>query len=289
MIAVLLALGASFLYALGTVLQQKGGMEEPSGSSLQANFLSRLAQQPMWLAGVALELVGFGMQAAALGLGKLIVVQPIQVTSVVFALPLGAWLTAQVVKRREIVGAVLVTGGLIAFLALIDPSGGKNDAPIGEWLIAFGILGGITLVLFLISLRTRPSVSAALQGTGSGLLFGLAAALTKATVDEFDDGLVAVVTDWHLYALVAVGGVAFWLTQIALQNGLELSIATTATFDPIASLLLGTLLLDEHLHETGVGVIVSTTALGVALVGLFVLVLAQRQRNLALGVAGQPT
>ena len=214
--------------------------------------------------------------AVALGLGRLIVVQPIQVTSVVFALPLGVWLTAQVVHRREIVGAALVTGGLVAFLALIDPSGGKSDAPVAGWPLAGGILGSVTLVLFLASLRARTPVKAALLGTGSGLLFGLAAALTKATVDRVDDGFEAVFLDWHIYGLIGVGGAAFWLTQIALQNALELSIATTAVFDPVVSVLLGILLLDEQLHDSRANAITSIGALAVALSGLVVLLLPTR-------------
>ncbi len=277
MTAVLLALGASFLYALGSVLQQKGGMQEPSDSTLNANFMARLAQRPVWLLGAVIEFAGFGMQAAALGLGRLVVVQPIQVASVVFALPLGARLTGQRAGRREILGAALVTGGLVVFLAVINPSGGNSDAPTRNWLIAGGIAGGISLVLFLISLRTRPSLRAALLGSAAGILFGFAAALTKSTVDLIDNGVETVVLDWHLYALVAVGLIAFWLTQIALQSGLEISIATTATFDPIASLLLGTLLLDEQLHDSTAGAIASIAALGVALSGLFVLLLAQRR------------
>src|SRR3954453_19352013 len=102
MIPVTLAVVAAFLYALGTVLQEKGATEEGSDAGMRADFLARLAQRPVWLLGVGIELVGFALQATALGLGRLIIVQPIQVTSVVFALPLGVWLTAQVVNRREI-------------------------------------------------------------------------------------------------------------------------------------------------------------------------------------------
>ena len=277
MAAVLLALGASFMYALGTVLQQKGGMQEPSGSELAAGFMARLMKRPLWLAGVVIELVGFAMQAVALGLGRLIVVQPIQVVSVVFALPLGARLTGQRVGRREVAGAILVTGGLVAFLALIDPSGGENDAPIRNWLIAGAIAAVVCIPAVLISLRVRRSLRAALLGTVSGVLFGFAAALTKATVDLIGDGPGAVILDWHVYALAAVGGAAFWLTQIALQSGLELSIATTATFDPITSVLLGIFLLDEQLHESTTGAAASLAALAVALAGLFVLLLAQQR------------
>ena len=76
MVAVLLAFGAAFLFALGTVLQQKGTQRESADSSLRADFLARLARQPVWLAGVVIVIVGFGLQALALSLGRLIVVQP---------------------------------------------------------------------------------------------------------------------------------------------------------------------------------------------------------------------
>ena len=131
----------------------------------------------------------------------------------------------------------------------------SDDAPVGDWLVAGGIAAGVSVTILLVALRTRPSARAALLGTAAGVLFGLAAALTKSTVDLLGDGVTAVLGDWHVYALAAVGGAAFWLTQIALQSGLELSVATTATFDPVASLLLGTLLLDETLHESAAGAV----------------------------------
>ena len=176
-------------------------MSQPAHSELAAGFLARLAQQPLWLLGVAIVLAGFGMQAAALGLGRLIVVQPIQVISVVFALPLGARLTGQRVGRREIAGAALVTGGLIAFLVLIDPSGGKEDAPVGHWLIAGGIVVAISVVVFLTRTAHASVPARRIARRGRQDPLRRPAALTKATVDLLGDGLGAVVTDWHVYAL----------------------------------------------------------------------------------------
>ena len=74
----------------------------------------------------------------ALGFGRLAVVQPLLVASVVFALPLGARLTGQKVKPIDIGAALLVTAALVAFLTFADPSGGRADAPLGDWLIAIG-------------------------------------------------------------------------------------------------------------------------------------------------------
>ena len=275
MLAVVLALIAAFLYALGTVLQQKADIEEADPAGMSAGFIGRLVQRPVWLAGVTSELVGFGVLAVALGIGRLVIVQPLQVLSVVAALPLGVWLTGQHVGRRQISGAVLVTLGLVAFLALSDPSGGRDDAPVRDWVIAGAVTGGLSLALVGAGLRARPALKAALVGTAAGILFGLSAALTKATVTRVPDGIGHVVFDWHLYALIVVGLAAFGLTQVSLQGGLAPSLAATATFDPVSSLILGLTLLDEQLHDSAAVTALSLVALAVSLGGLLVLLLGR--------------
>lgn len=276
MVAVVLAFAAAFLFALGTVCQQKGTLEESSDSSLRADFLARLARQPVWLVGVAVVIVGFGLQAWALSLGRLIVVQPIQVTSLVFALPLGMWLTAQVVSRREVAGAVMVTGGLIAFVALANTTGGNDDASIGAWAIAGAICAGVSAVLVIGTLRSRPSVRATAVGSASGILFGLSAALTVSAVDDWGKRVAAIITDWHLYALIVVAIAAFWLTQIALQNGLELAIATNQALTSAVAVGLAILLFDEAVRGSALEAVGAAAALAVAVFGLYVLLLSER-------------
>lgn len=276
MVAVVLAFGAAFLFALGTVLQQKGTLEEPSDSSMRADFLARLARQPVWLLGVVIVIAGFGLQALALRLGRLIVVQPIQVTSVVFALPLGVWLTAQAVSRREVIGAVMVTGGLIAFVAFADTTGGNDDGAAGAWVVAGALSAVICIVLVLTTLRSRPPVRAAAVGSASGILFGLSAALTVAVVDAWDGDVVAFIADWHLYALIVVSVAAFWLTQIALQNSLELAIATNQALTSAVAVALAIGLFDEQLRGSPAGALAAAGGLAVATYGLHVLLLSER-------------
>jgi hypothetical protein len=47
------------------------------------------------------------MQAAALGDGRLVVVQPILATTIVFALPLGVWLSSQRITRRDVIAVIV--------------------------------------------------------------------------------------------------------------------------------------------------------------------------------------
>jgi len=275
-----LALVAALLFALGTVLLQRAGLDEGTEGS-SSGLLVRMAQRPVWLAGIAADALGFVAQAAALTLGRLAVVQPLMVSAVVFALPLGARLTGQRIRRIDVAAAILVTVSLILFLTIANPSGGRDDAPLGEWLVAGGVIGAICVPLVLASRRMPPGRKAALLGSAAGLLFALSAALTKAVTDQLDDGLLELLTNWRLYALVAVGYVSMTLNQLALSTGsLAPAAATSMALDPIASVVLGVTLLHESIHETTLGAFVTLLALAGALAGMVIL---------ATGGSGRPT
>jgi drug/metabolite transporter (DMT)-like permease len=274
---VVLALAAALLFALGTVLQQKAGIDEPSEGA-GASLLIRMAQRPVWIAGIVADALGFVAQAAALGLGRLAVVQPLLVSSVVFALPLGARFTRQRITLADVGAAVLVVGALVAFLVIANPSGGRDDAPFGDWLIAGGACGLVCAALILLSRFGSPPRRAALLGIATGILFALSAALTKAVVDELDDGILNVIAGWHLYALIVVGYISMTLNQLALNQGaLAPAIATSMAFDPIASVVLGVTLLDESLHTTALGTAATLVALVAALAGMAILARTQSQ------------
>ena len=271
-----LALIAALLFALGTVLQQRAGLDEPEGGS-DSSLLLRMARRPVWLAGIASDALGFGCQAVALTIGRLAVVQPLLVSAVVFALPLGARITGQVVRKIDIGAALLVTGALIAFLTVTNPSGGRDDAPVGEWLIAGGVCAVIVVPLFLLARHAAPSRRAALLGSAAGIMFGLAAALTKAVCDELADHPFHVLVDWHLYALIAIGYISLTFSQLALSTGaLAPAAATSMGLDPIASVILGVTLLEESISETPLGIVVTVLSLVAALAGVAILARTQQ-------------
>jgi drug/metabolite transporter (DMT)-like permease len=274
-----LALGAALLFAFGTVLQQRVAVAATGAEAMRAGFLLRLARQPLWLAGIAVDAAGFVCQAAALGLGRIVVVQPVLASSVVFALPLGVCLTGQRVGRKEWLAAAVVMAGLAAFLVIGDPTGGRADANATGWIVAGAAIGAAATALVLAARQRSAGARAALLGTATGLLFGLSAALTKATVERLDEGVVAILADWHVYGLLAVGYTSMTLSQASLQTGrLAPAVATQMVLDPVTSVLIGTLAFGERLHETGAGVAISVAVLAAMLVGLVVLAMAQEGR-----------
>ncbi|MCW2953852.1 MAG: hypothetical protein JWQ48_3022 [Conexibacter sp.] len=270
--AVLLALAAAVVFALGTVLQQQVAEQSSDDDALRAGFLLQLARRPRWLAGIAADGAGFVFQFLALQAGRLVVVQPVIATSVVFALPFGAWLGGARPGRRELGAAVAVTVGLIAFLIVSDPRGGRSDPTTLAWICSGGACAAASGLLVLAARGRPPGQRAALIGIATGILFGLSALLTKAVGEQLDKGIVDVVADWHLYALIVVGWASMTLSQASLQSGaLGAAIATQMAVDPLTSVLLGIFALGERLHETALGAAGSVLALLVMIGGVIVL------------------
>jgi drug/metabolite transporter (DMT)-like permease len=272
----ILALVAAFLFALAATLQQKGALNLPELSLRSPASLARLAGQTMWLLGTLALLVGYVFQAAALDRGRLAIIQPLLVMTVVFALPLGYFLTAQHVGRSEIIGAAVIVVGLALFASFGDPAGGRENAPGNEWAIAIAVLGAVCVVLLLYGGRGSLTMKAAIYGTVAGILFGLSAALTKPTLDFLHAGIDELLTHWEPYALAIAGVLGFVLQQISLGTGkLAPSVATVSVANPIVGILLGIILLDERLSRPAWHVLVACIGLGMALVGAVVISLAR--------------
>ena len=219
--AATLALTAALLFAVAATLQQKGALNLGGVSLASPASLLRLVGQTMWLLGTVALLAGYVFQAAALDRGRLSIIQPLLVTTVVFALPLGYFLTAQHVGRREVVGAAVILFGLALFTYFADPSGGNENAPGRDWAIAIAVLGAICVVLLAYGGRGGASATtkAAVFGTIAGILFGLSASLTKPTLEYLHDGLEELLTHWEAYALAIAGVLGFVLAAGLVGNG----------------------------------------------------------------------
>jgi drug/metabolite transporter (DMT)-like permease len=272
-----LALLSALLFAAGSVLQQKAGLEVLSEGA-SSSLLLRMGRRPEWLAGIAFDALGFVAQSAALGVGRLAVVQLLLLASVVFALPLGVWLSSQQVRRREVAAAGLVAAALVGFLNVASPSGGRQEAPLTGWLIAGAVCLLVCMPLGVLGRHGPKPRRAALLGAAAGVLFALSAALTKAVVDELHAGLLHVLGSWELYALAAVGYISMTFNQLALNTGrLAATIASSSALDPIASIVIGITLFHETLRANSWQAAATILAVIVALLGMAVLAMSEAQ------------
>jgi drug/metabolite transporter (DMT)-like permease len=274
--AAALALIAAFLFALAAALQQKGSLNLPTISLAQPMSLVRLVGEKVWLLGTLALFAGYLFQAGALDRGRLSVIQPLLVTTVVFALPLGYLLTKQHVGRREVVGAVVIIIGLGLFVYFGDPAGGNENAPNSQWAITIGLLSVLSVLLLVFGSRGGLSMRAAVYGSVAGILFGLSSSLTKPTLDYLHQSVGTMLSHWECYAVAVAGVLGFVLQQVSLGTGrLAPSVATVSVANPIVGILIGILLLDERLSRPGWHIVVAVIGLGLALVGAVVISLAR--------------
>ena len=276
--ASVLALIAAFLFALAAALQQKGTFDLPTISLADPKSFVRLLGQTWWLLGTVALLVGYLFQAGALDRGRLSVIQPLLVTTVVFALPLGYFLTRQHVGRREVIGAGVILVGLALFIYFGDPAGGTQNASNRQWAVTILLLGIVSVVLIVAGGGGGLSKKAAVYGTVAGLMFGLSAALTAPTLDYLHQSVGTMLSHWECYALAVAGVGGFILQQVSLGTGrLAPSVATVSVANPIVGILIGILLFDERLSRPAWHVVVAVIGLGLALVGAVAISLAHER------------
>lgn len=288
--ASVLALVAAFSFALAAALQQKGALNLDAVSLANPMSLVRLLGQRMWLIGTVALLVGYVFQAAALDRGRLAIIQPLLVTTVVFALPLGWVLTNQHVGRREVGGAAVILAGLALFVVFGDPAGGNENAPNNEWAVAILVLGAFCGALLVFGREGTPTMTAAVYGTVAGILFGLSAALTKPTLEFLHQSVGEMLSHWQCYVLAAAGVLGFVLQQVSLGTGrLAPSVATVSVANPVVGVLLGIALFDERLARPTWHILVAAVGLALALGGAVLISLASEGRAEPRPEASEPS
>src|SRR5579862_7367469 len=184
----------------------------------QGRAARALGPQPLVGRGVAADGGGYVAQFLALGHGPLVIVQPLLVSGLLFALPLGAFLAKRRITTREVWAAAAVVVGLAALLIAAYPEAGHADATGRAWVVL--LLATLVPAALLVGGALRvPSLKPALLATSAGVIYGLTAALTKVTAHQLGNGVGHALTGWQLYVLVAVGVVGMVLTQSAFQAG----------------------------------------------------------------------
>ncbi|CCQ16391.1 putative uncharacterized protein [Rhodococcus sp. AW25M09] len=259
-----LALVSAFLFACASVAQQSAAASVPEGTSL----LSALIRSPRWWVGVLGDGGGYAVQIAALWVGSVLVVQPLLVTALLFALPMSAKLAGRSLPRSTWALAFLLAAALAVFLVVGDPSEGNTDAPLSDWIfpliVAAVVIGGAAVGGLV---ATAPGVRALLLGAAGGLLFGLAAALTKFVTDLVDTELLGALAAWQTYALVGCGVLGFYLQQRAFQVGpLSASMPAVTICEPLGAAFIGVTVLDERIRTDGSALAIIAVAVAVMLV-----------------------
>jgi hypothetical protein len=243
---------AAVANAATNVMQRSANRSESERLQFSLQLIKNLLRKRLWLASIATMLASFVLQAAGLGLGTLAAIEPLLVLELPLTLVGARFFLGARLGRREQWAIGVMSAATIGLIGFLGPSGGRGTG-IGwlVWLIAVVATAVPVGVIFWLGERARsPGRRAGLLGTGAGLSFGFAAGLTKGLTEQFSSGGVAgVLTSWQLYAAAAVGLLAFWLGQNAMNAGRLAAAQPGITLgDPLVAIAWGAMVFHEKLR-----------------------------------------
>jgi drug/metabolite transporter (DMT)-like permease len=251
-LAAALAVLAAALFAVAAAGQQRTAAAVPDDRAGGLGLVLTLVRRPLWWAGTLADTGGYVAQAAGLGLGSLLLVQPLLVTSLLFALPLGARWAGRRLRRSEWAWPALLVAALAVFIVSGEPTAGVDRADLAEWAPAAAVLGPLLVACLLGAVVWRGTSRAVLLALATGVLYGIGAALTKGVVDLLDGGILAVLASWETYGLVIALGGGTVLQQSAFQAGdLEASLPAVTVGEPVVAAVIGVTVLRERLRVDG--------------------------------------
>lgn len=245
------ALGAAVCFGTATVLQAiaartaaatGGGAGGPGGD---AALLLRALRQWRYLAGLALDGLGFVFQIAALRSLPLYVVGAALASS----LAVTAVVAARLLRVRLSGTEWAAVGVVCAGLGMLGLASGAEGGRAGSLTLKYAMLGTAVLVLLL------GLVGGRLSGRGRALVLGLGAGCGFGVVEvsvRLIDGLApgTLLRNPAVYALLVGGGAAFLLLTTALQRG-SVTAATAGLVigETIGPALVGVVWLGDRTRE----------------------------------------
>lgn len=251
------ALGSAFFFAISSTVKHisaQGTKQPASGSPRSlAAFAAATVTHRFWLAGIGCDIGGLALQIVALHLGSLVLVQPLLLSGLVFALLLRRATGRRHVSGWQLLWSAVLAVALAGFLALATQGQGGSavDRLPAVWA---GVSGALAVALCTVLGRRTASRggAAALLGTATGLVYAGTAALLKSLSDIAVRHPAGIFTSWELYLTIVLGASGLLLNQLAFQAGpLAASLPATAAVDPLASIVVGVVVFDEHVRRLG--------------------------------------
>lgn len=206
-------------FGVAAVLQGIATRGTTFGRRVDPGLLLRLLRRPVFLAALALNMVGFGLHITALQSLPLFLVQAVISCSVAVTAVLSIWVFAAPLTRGQWAAVAAVLVGL-AMLAPTASSGAAVDVGLAGPAVLFAVV--IVSILASTAAAHLPTLAGALAlGLLAGVSFGVVAVSARLLPDLSP---LVLVRSPGAYVLVFAGLVAFLLYSTAMQRG---SVTTT--------------------------------------------------------------
>lgn len=267
---------AALLYNLAIVIQKT---QAERADATGVHIIGALWRRPIWLLGIALQLIGFALHALALTRASVAVVQPIIASGIGFVVLFAGLFLGERPHARELAGMGMSITGVCLLIARSDPLATMERVMEQDLALAVGtaaaLIGGLLWALAAGGIRSD-SVRAALIGTAAGIGDGMSDSMNRLAgtwlspqggwIPPTRMGVVAIAL------LIAFGFAGF----VSAQNGLRLHranmvvpfIVTAQMLVPIA---IGGAIYGQSLPHGGVSLASWLAALTLTLGGIVTL------------------
>lgn len=254
-ISAIIALFAALASATGDVIRQRSAHEITDEEEVgHLKLFGMSLRDAKWWTGGGCAVLNYSLQAMALAFASVVLVTALQVTALLFALPIYARLAHHRITRSQWLWATVLAASLAVVIIVGDPAAGHDRAPLSTWIVVAAVMGPI-LVSCVVAAKVwhgRPQ-AAALLALVAGSSLALFAVLTKGVVDVLHHhGLWAAVTtpEFLPWLVVMLCGMIF--QQSAFRAGsLTASLPTMTVAKPVVATTLGVLVLGETLDADG--------------------------------------
>ncbi len=267
-----LAVAAALSNALISVLQRMGVEDAKEEDTLKLSLITHALRRGVWLAGFALMVGSFILQALALHFGDLTEVQPILVTELLFLVfILSTWFDYRM-GIKEWLGVILAAGGLAGFLFFSSPTPGGQVPTNLNWLLVGCSCVGLMAITTVLALRGPRWFRAAMFGTAAAIGYAFTASLTKELTHFVAVDWPTMFLHWQTYGVVVFGVLSVFLTQNAFHAGpIGASQAALVLVDPLVSISIGIALFNDNLKTAGARGPLEAISLLLLIVGGFIL------------------
>jgi len=260
--AALIALCAALACAIGDVIRQRSAQEITDKEVGHLELFRLSVRDPRWWLGGMGAVANYSLQAGALALGSVMLVTALQVTSLLFALPIYARLAHHSVTRWEWFWAVTLAGALAVLVTVGDPGTGSSRGSLGTW-VAVAVVMGPILVACVLGARiwADSTIAPVLLAVVAGSSLALFALLTKGAIGAVSGGFGAFLRAPESYCLIPAALAGMIFQQSAFRAGaLTASLPTVTVAKPVVASMLGVVVLGETLNTSGPRVLTLLTA-----------------------------
>jgi len=251
-IAVLLALLAAFASAVGNVVRQRSAQEITDKHVGHLELFRLSVRDGRWWLGAGGAVANYGLQAGALALGSVMLVTALQVSALLFALPIYARINRRRVSGRDWTWALLLAAALAVVVTVGDPDAGASRGSLETWIVVALVLVPALVFCVLGARLWGGATAAVLLAAVAGSALALFAVLTKAVIQVVGSGADQLWRTPEFYAWIAAALAGMIFQQSSFRAGsLTASLPTSVVAKPLVGAILGIAVLGETLNTAG--------------------------------------